>query len=83
MREPEGATSDRCAVLATTGKMDGGLSLRAEVVAALRILRKQWQTGLTAPREWMGIEPTRRRANDASTALKAAGPTRRPDTPRK
>jgi len=33
-------------------------------------------------REWMGIEPTRRRANDASTALKAAGPTRRPDTPR-
>ena len=32
-------------------------------------------------REWMGIEPTRRRANDASTALKAAGPTRRPDTP--
>lgn len=32
-------------------------------------------------REWMGIEPTRRRVNDASTALKAAGPTRRPDTP--
>ena len=32
-------------------------------------------------REWMGIEPTRRRASDASTALKAAGPTRRPDTP--
>lgn len=29
----------------------------------------------------MGIEPTRRRAGDASTALKAAGPTRRPDTP--
>ena len=24
-------------------------------------------------REWMGIEPTRRRASDASTALKAAG----------
>ena len=34
-------------------------------------------------REWMGIEPTRRRVNDASTALKAAGPTRRPDTPRR
>ncbi len=32
-------------------------------------------------REWMGIEPTRRRVSDASTALKAAGPTRRPDTP--
>ncbi len=31
----------------------------------------------------MGIEPTRGRANDPSTALKAAGPTRRPDTPRK
>ena len=38
---------------------------------------------MALPREWMGIEPTRRRANDASTALKAAGPTRRPDTPRK
>ncbi len=34
-----------------------------------------------AAREWMGIEPTKRRASDASTALKAAGPTRRPDTP--
>ena len=34
-------------------------------------------------REWMGIEPTSRRVNDDSTALKAAGPTRRPDTPRK
>lgn len=33
-------------------------------------------------REWMGIEPTRDRVNDPSTALKAAGPTRRPDTPR-
>ena len=32
-------------------------------------------------REWMGIEPTRSRASDPSTALKAAGPTRRPDTP--
>ncbi len=32
-------------------------------------------------REWMGIEPTRSRVNDPSTALKAAGPTRRPDTP--
>ncbi len=32
-------------------------------------------------REWMGIEPTRRCVNNASTALKAAGPTRRPDTP--
>jgi len=32
-------------------------------------------------REWIGIEPTRGRANDPSTALKAAGPTRRPDTP--
>lgn len=31
----------------------------------------------------MGIEPTRGRANDPSTALKAAGSTRRPDTPRK
>lgn len=30
----------------------------------------------------MGIEPTRGRANDPSTALKAAGPTRRPDTPK-
>lgn len=29
----------------------------------------------------MGIEPTRSRANDPSTALKAAEPTRRPDTP--
>ncbi len=37
---------------------------------------------LRSAREWMGIEPTRRRANDASTALKAAGPTRWPDTPR-
>ena len=33
-------------------------------------------------REWMGIEPTRDRVNDPSTALKAVGPTRRPDTPR-
>ena len=32
-------------------------------------------------REWMGIEPTRDRVNDPSTALKAAGPTRRPYTP--
>ncbi len=32
-------------------------------------------------REWMGIEPTRSRVSDPSTALKAAGPTRRPDTP--
>ena len=32
-------------------------------------------------REWMGIEPTRGRTYDPSTALKAAGPTRRPDTP--
>jgi|GEM_PF-6250715 len=32
-------------------------------------------------REWMGIEPTRSRAYDSSTALKAAGPTRRPVTP--
>ena len=29
----------------------------------------------------MGIEPTRGRVNDPSTALKAAGPTRYPDTP--
>ena len=29
----------------------------------------------------MGIEPTWGRANDPTTALKAAGPTRRPDTP--
>ena len=32
-------------------------------------------------REWMGIEPTKRCGYNASTALKAAGPTRRPDTP--
>ena|GEM_PF-6539123 len=32
-------------------------------------------------RGWMGIEPTTSRVNDPSTALKAAGPTRRPDTP--
>jgi len=32
-------------------------------------------------REWMGIEPTRSRVSDPSTALKAAEPTRRPDTP--
>ena len=31
----------------------------------------------------MGIEPTRGRTYDPSTALKAAGPTRRPDTPGK
>jgi hypothetical protein len=30
----------------------------------------------------MGIEPTRSRANDPSSALKAVGPTRVPDTPR-
>jgi hypothetical protein len=30
----------------------------------------------------MGIEPTRGCVNNPSTALKAAGPTRRPDTPR-
>jgi len=30
----------------------------------------------------MGIEPTSRSASYGSTALKAAGPTRRPDTPR-
>lgn len=32
-------------------------------------------------REWMGIEPTSPGVNRDSTALKAAGPTRRPDTP--
>lgn len=32
-------------------------------------------------REWMGIEPTSPDVNRDSTALKAAGPTRRPDTP--
>jgi len=29
-------------------------------------------------REWMGIEPTRSRASDPSTALKAAGPDSQP-----
>ncbi len=29
----------------------------------------------------MGIEPTRSYVSNPSTALKAAGPTRRPDTP--
>ncbi len=32
-------------------------------------------------REWMGIEPTRDCRGSLSTALKAAGPTRCPDTP--
>ena len=32
-------------------------------------------------REWMGIEPTGGRVNDSPTALKAAVPTRRTDTP--
>ena len=36
--------------------------------------RNERTTAHQSAREWMGIEPTRRRANDASTALKAAGP---------
>ena len=32
-------------------------------------------------RGWMGIEPTASRFDDPPTALKAAEPTRRPDTP--
>jgi len=59
---------------------------------AARALRNPTKTGKSkragdcaetppSAREWMGIEPTRDRVNDPSTALKAAGPTRRPDTP--
>ena len=59
----------------------------------LKLPRNHTETGLNehagtcvemhaSAREWMGIEPTRDRVNDPSTALKAAGPTRRPDTPR-
>ena len=44
--------------------------------------RERGPSTRTRPREWMGIEPTSPDVNRDSTALKAAGPTRRPDTPR-
>ena len=53
---------------------------RRKSVSLSYFITTQWR--YQEPREWMGIEPTRDRVNDPSTALKAAGPTRRPDTPR-